>query len=226
MMLRRFTFWATLVCCLLLLPLLVRATPTRDRRHDARTAAFAHVPLSFESNRGQTDGQVRFLSRGTGYTLFLTPNEAVPTFQGSSGTRPTHEKSARGSIQTTTSTLHMKLVGGSMSPEISGLEELPGRSNYLIGRDPAKWHTDLPTYGKVSYRNVYPGVDLVFYGNHQSLEYDFVVAPGHDPKNITLALDTDEAAEVKQHRGKNLRIAGNGDLLMQTANGELRFRAN
>src|SRR5947207_7339241 len=82
--------------------------------------------------------------------------------------------------------LQMKLVGANQAAKVTALDELPGKSNYFIGNDPKKWRTDVPTYGKVKYQGVYPGIDLVYYGNQRQLEYDFVVAPGADRKAITL----------------------------------------
>ena len=83
----------------------------------------------------------------------------------------------------------MKLLGANTSADVIGLEQLPGEVNYFIGNDPKKWRTNISTYSKVQYREVYPGIDAVFYGNAQDLEYDFVVAPGADPGRIRLAID-------------------------------------
>jgi len=85
--------------------------------------------------------------------------------------------------------LHLKLVGANPTPAVTGLEELPGKSNYFIGADSKNWHTNIPTYSKVQYQDIYPGIDLIYYGNQRQLEYDFVVAPGADPKVIQLAFD-------------------------------------
>jgi hypothetical protein len=205
-------------------------------------AAFGLLPLSFEVNQGQTDGQVRFLSRGSGYSLFLTSNEAVlslkpsrqrkgavthPRLQNKTGplgiargsdwfsapsAKSVDEKSEEGAI------LHMKLVGANPSPRVTGLEELPGKSNYFIGNDPAKWRTNVPTYAKVRYENVYSGIDLVYYGNQRQLEYDFVVAPGADPRAIRLAIQSrDREGAVP------LRIDGQGDLVLEAEGSELRL---
>jgi hypothetical protein len=84
--------------------------------------------------------------------------------------------------------LRMKLVGANDSPRVAGLEQLPGRSNYFLGKDPKRWRTNVPTYAKVKYDSVYPGVDLVYYGNQGQLEYDFVVAPGANPRDIGLSI--------------------------------------
>ncbi len=108
-------------------------------------AEYGKLPVHFEANAGQTDCQVRFLSRGAGYTLFLTSDEAVLALP----------KSA---------VLRMKFLGANREAKATGLEELPGVVNYFIGSDPKKWHANIPTFGKVEYRGVYPGVDLQYYG--------------------------------------------------------------
>jgi len=83
----------------------------------------------------------------------------------------------------------MKLLGANLDAEVSGLEQLPGKVNYFIGNDSKKWRTDVPTYTKVEYEDVYPGVKLLYYGNQGKLEYDFVVSPGADPKTIQIAFE-------------------------------------
>src|SRR5882762_8081425 len=137
--------------------------------------SYAKLPLYFEANQGQTDKDVRFLSRGAGYSLYLTAGEAVLVLAKPDA--KAHGKSVA---------LRMSLVGAARKPVVSGLDEQPGRANYFIGKDPAKWRTNVATYAKVHYQNVYPGIDLVYYGNQRQLEYDFVVAPGSDPKKIVL----------------------------------------
>jgi hypothetical protein len=96
---------------------------------------------------------------------------------------------------------------------------LPGKSNYFIGSDPKKWRTNVTNYAKVKYANVYPGVDLVYYGNQGRLEYDFVVAPGADPRAITLELETGQS-KIKSQKSK---IDNNGDLVVTTDGGEVIF---
>jgi hypothetical protein len=108
--------------------------------------------------------------------------------------------------------LHMKLVGANLQAKVSGLEELPGKSNYFMGNDPKKWRTNVPNYAKVKYADVYPGVDLVYYGNQGKLEYDFVVSPGADPGRITLELQTGQS-----------KIDKHGDLVVATDGGEVVF---
>ena len=116
---------------------------------------YGRLPLYFEANRGQTDPQVKFISRGDGYVLFLTSREAVLALNAPTG------QPAEGA-QTV---VRMRFVGADSEPRVSGEEESPGKANYFIGNDPAKWRRNVPTYAKVRYENVYPGVDLVYYGN-------------------------------------------------------------
>jgi hypothetical protein len=116
----------------------------------------------------------------------------------------------------------MKLMGANPQARLSGLEELPGKSNYFIGNDPTKWRTSVPNYAKVKYANVYPGVDLVYYGNQGRLEYDFVVQPGADPRQIALQI---VAPASSRHAAKlaALRLDPNGDLVVDTDGGEIAF---
>src|SRR6266699_1817546 len=104
--------------------------------------------------------------------------------------------------------LRMRLVGAAPAPRASGLEELPGKANYFVGTDPAKWRTNVPTYAKVRYEQVYPGIDLVYYGNQRQLEYDFVVAPGADPKKIVLGLKGGDKLEIDAHGDLVLHAGG------------------
>jgi hypothetical protein len=91
---------------------------------------------------------------------------------------------------------------------VSELEELPGKANYFIGKDPTHWRTNVPTYAKVHYRDVYPGIDLLYYGNQRQLEYDFVLAPGADPKTIVLGLKGAERLEIDAHGSLVLYAGG------------------
>jgi hypothetical protein len=154
--------------------------------------AYAGLPLSFEANRGQTDGRVKFISRGAGYNLFLASDEAVlalskPGVVGADGEHAPARRSAAAGRHEPPAVLRMKLVGARPTPKVEGVGELPGRSNYFKGGDPGGWRTNVPLYTKVRYESVYPGVDLVYYGNQRQLEYDFHVAPGANPALIRLA---------------------------------------
>ena len=167
-------------------PPLTRSTPQH----------YGNLPLVFERNFGQVDQQVRFLTRSEGMTVFFTSSEAVMVLN-----RSTEE----------TAVVRMKLAGGRLSGEASGLDKLPGISNYFIGNDAAKWHTDIPNYARIRYQSVYPGVDLVCYGKERQLEYDLIVAPGADPNQIELAWEGVDRIELNAA----------GDLVLTTRLGEV-----
>jgi Domain of unknown function DUF11/Beta-propeller repeat len=166
-------------------------------------AAYRHLPLIFEPNEGQTQAEVRFLARGSGYGLFLAASDAVLELQ---------HRMARGAGATV---LRMGLTGANPAPAVSGENELPGKSNYFLGNDPARWHRNIPQFARVRYSKVYPGVDLAYYGNAGRLEYDFVVAPGADPGQIALHFDGADG----------LRLDAQGNLILETEGGEVRFEA-
>jgi hypothetical protein len=178
---------------------------------------YARLPLSFEANQGQTDSSVKFLSHGGGFALFLTDVEAVIQLGNSDYGLP--EDSFLASSEYTnpkarirkekSAVLRMKLVGANPAPHVEGFDQLPGRSNYFIGRDSARWQTDVPSYAKVSYLSVYPGVDLTYYGNQRQLEYDLNVAAGVDVKRIALAFDG--ARKVRVDRAGDLVVSTNSD---------------
>ncbi|MGO9130675.1 MAG: SBBP repeat-containing protein [Bryobacteraceae bacterium] len=153
---------------------------------------------------------MKFLARRSGYGLYLTADEAVLALRKGGCAGPP----AAGACAHQADVVRMRLTGaggGAAAP--AGEDQLPGTANYFIGNEPAKWHTRVPTYAKVRYHGVYPGVDLVYYGNQRQLEYDFVVAPGADPKPIRL-----------QFAGaKGLRLGADGDLVVTAAGGALAF---
>jgi len=168
-------------------------------------------PLIFEPNQGQTDELVKFLSRGRGYTLFLTGDEAVLALRSRQSSLPA------------SLVFRMKLVGADPKALVSGLDALPSTSNYFIGNDPKKWRNHIPNYAQVQYKNVYPGVDLVYYGNERQLEYDFVVAPGGDPRSIALAIVGGEAGHQSLSQPL-VQIDRRGDLVVQTEGGKVHLR--
>ena len=170
-------------------------------------AAFGNLPLSFEVNQGQTGEPVKFLSRGSDHTLFLTATEAVLVLRQT-------ERGTQGKDQTIGTTLRMQLVGANPNPALAGLDRLPGKSNYFIGSDPEEWRTNIPTYARVKYQNVYPGIDLVHYGNQRSWEHDFIVAPGADPRSIRISFDGPDEVEIDTQ----------GNLVLETSTGEVRLR--
>jgi hypothetical protein len=172
-------------------------------------ADYGKLPLSFEANHGQTDGKVKFLAHSSGYALFLTSNEAVLRLGNERAGRCTPD-----SADPPSAVLRMKLEGANANPEITGLAELPGKSNYFIGNDPRQWRQDIPTYGKVKYEAVYPGVNLVYYGTQgQQLEYDFVVAASADPRQIKLSFTGVD----------KLELDGQGDLLVHIGGRQMRM---
>src|SRR5438445_932371 len=180
-------------------------------------AAYGKLPLSFEANQGQTDPQVKFLSRGSGYTLFLTSTEAVLTLTKADAyakRRISGEATLSEPEKHAGTVLRMKLLGANPAPAVAGVGELPGKSNYFVGNDPKKWRANVPTYVKVEYRDVYPGVNLVYYGNQRQLEHDFVVSPGADPKAITLAFEGMDG----------VAIDALGDLVLRAGETEVRLR--
>jgi Beta-propeller repeat len=178
---------------------------------------YGKLPLSFEANNGQTDARVKFLSRGRGYTLFLTGNEAVLALPKARVAPPSLRSGERG-------VLHMKLVGVNVGAAATGAKELPGKSNYFIGKDPSKWRTNVPNFAQVKYSSVYPGVDLVYYGSQGGrLEYDFVVAPGADPSAIKLEIAADSGSATRAKLRRALRISPDGDLVARMVGGEIRM---
>jgi Bacterial Ig-like domain (group 3)/Beta-propeller repeat len=167
----------------------------------APLATYDQIPMSFEVNQGQTDAQVQYLAHGAGYTLFLTPEEAVLSLP--SATAGTTQQSP-GAV------LRMQLVGADATPQLVGQDQLPGTSNYITGSNPSQWVTNVPNFARVEEPGVYPGVNLVYYGNQQQLEYDFTVAPGADASVIRLAFSGAES----------MALDAQGNLVLHTAAGD------
>lgn len=181
---------------------------------------YGKLALSFEANTGRADGSVKFFSRGSGYGLYLTRDGAVLTLRepASVAARFGLQRKLRHLTESVESEpaeiVRMQLASPGGKAEPTGEEPLSGTVNYFIGDDPSKWHTSIPTYARVRYPGIYPGVDLVYYGNQRQLEYDFVVAPGADPKPIRLRFG-----------GMNkVRLTADGDLEVSTGNGALTLR--
>src|SRR5262249_17599874 len=132
---------------------------------------------------------VQYLARGPGYTVFLTASEAVlmASSVGKVSERPrANEASQPPRPQPQVAVVRMQLIDSNPAALARGADPLPGTVNYFRGNDPSQWRTHIPTYARVQYQDVYPGIGLVYYGNPQRLEYDFVVGPGADPSNIRL----------------------------------------
>src|SRR5688572_10943588 len=154
-----------------------------------RKELYGKLPLNFVANRGQADSQVQFIARGSGYNLFLTPAEAVLTLPKRETGRDGAVANRQASHRDPVTVLRMKLVDADSTLRGEGLEELPGKTNYFAGSDPDKWQSNVPSYGRVRYQSIYPGVNLEYYGNQSQLEYDFVIAPGADPNIIKLSFE-------------------------------------
>ena len=175
---------------------------------------FGRLPLTFEANRGQAAGQVKFLSRGQGYTTLLTSGGMVLNLRASQTEPASKNGKAPNSQQSANTSLQFRLIGANNNPQVVGEDPQPGRVNYFMGKDRSKWYTNLPTYAKVRYKNVYPGIDLLYYGNHQQLEYDFAVSAGADPSKIQF--------EIK---GANqISLDERGDLVLAVNGGKLHFQ--
>jgi hypothetical protein len=186
--------------------------------------AYGELPMSFEVNVGQADNQVKFLSRGSGYSLFLTSTEAVLALNrnvrkagnaiaeqmvGPQARNPKHDAAGIGE-RVRQDVLRLRLVGANPAAKIEGSDKLPGKSNYFVGNDSAKWHSDISTYANVKYESVYSGINAVYYGNQGQLEYDLVIAPHADYKQIRL----------KYEGAKRVRIGEtSGDLILTTRDG-------
>jgi hypothetical protein len=197
------------------------ANPTSAKVDPKWTEAYGKLPMGFEENKGQTNSDVRFLSHGQGYELFLTAQEAVLEMRRSQVADLSPSKRIvalrnlrSGKNKAKASVVRMRLVGANPNPEIAGLNPLPGRTDYFIGNNPKDWRTGVPSFARVKYTGIYPGVDLVFYGNERKLEYDYIVAPGADPKSI--ALDIAGA--------RKLRIDAQGNLVMNDSDGEVELQ--
>ncbi|HEY3333058.1 MAG TPA: IPT/TIG domain-containing protein [Capsulimonadaceae bacterium] len=171
----------------------------QERHSVSRSRVFTDLPLQFERNDGQTDRSVKFLARLGGTALYLTDSEAVLALQ-----RKNSPPVA----------LRMRPCGKTTRPVATPLELLPGKVNYSIGRDPGKWRHDIPTYRQVAYRDLYKGIDLIYYGAQGRLEYDFVVKPGGDPTQIGMRFEG----------ARSMLVASNGDLVMDVGGNTIAWR--
>jgi uncharacterized protein (TIGR03437 family) len=156
-----------------------------------------HAPIYFEPNLGQIDAQAKFVARAEGTVIWFTAQGPVLSVPQKG--RP--------------AVLKVRFEGGRKQPKIEGEQPQGGVSNYFIGPNESAWHTDIPHFTKVRYRDVYPGIDVVFYGSGQDLEYDFLVAPGADPSRIRLAFD-----------GADRLTESGGDLVASVGGAEIRNR--
>jgi len=167
-----------------------------DGRRETRLRdAFRQLPLRFEANIGQTDPEVKFLSRQLGFNLFLTDRDALMVL-----TAP----SAGQSSDATIPFFRLTWIGGNTNARMEGIGELQVKSNYFLGNNETHWQTDIPNYVRVRYDDIYPGVDLVYYGEHGQLEYDLIVRPGARADAIRLGIQG--ASEISLDADGNLIV--------------------
>jgi hypothetical protein len=178
--------------------------PVRPKAHGILANDFL-APISFEPNQGQTDDRVKFMARGSGYNLFLTPSNAL-FFLRQAG-------SSNDLVLTDSAVFTMSVVGANPAPKLTGRDELPGKSSYFLGSDPKKWRTNIPNFGKVQYEDIYPGIDLVFHAIQGQLEYDFVLHPGTSPETIAIEFTG----------AKDIRLSSRGELVLETGRGQICF---
>ncbi len=199
---------------------------------------YGNLPLSFEANSGQTDTNVKYVARGPGYNIFLTPAEAVLVFRPAdknskeaaakledpdevSGVGPASHRqlerlreraAGQNAVDANPTVVRMRLDGANANPRaVEGVDELPGKVNYFNGANPKNWRTGIKTYARVRYQKIYPGVDLIYYGNQRQLEYDFVVAPGANANAIKLSFEGTQGISINE-RGDLVLKAERGDI--------------
>ncbi len=200
--------------------------------------SYGELPLGFEANRGQWSGQVRFVARGAGYTVFLSRSEAVLVLRKRRKARnsrregryaqsenvkskirnpkPDPALDGEGAASPDSSVVRLSFPNANPRARVIGLAELPGKTHYLTGRNRRNWRTGIPAYAAVKYEGVFPGVDLIFYGRQRQLEFDFFAAPGADVSAIRFGVEAADSSGV--------RVDATGDLAVTTEGGEIRFR--
>src|SRR5260370_17076176 len=147
--------------------------------------------MQFDPNAGQTDEPVLFLSRGRGYTLFLTPTQAVLCLRASVGSSANdkanrHHRRRSAENKIAQAELRMTLLGANAQPRLERLDQLPATVNYFVRNNPSLYRSAIPTFAKVKYQQVYPGVDLAYYGNQRQVEDDFLVLAHAEPARIAI----------------------------------------
>ncbi len=193
-----FRWLLAVTCAYAGLPLSAQTRPA------SQSAGYGRLPLTFEANYGQANPQAKFLTRGRGYTAHLTTDGMVLSLRSKQDPVSTAQATGRSQAKSTNSVLEIKLDGAKANPTAVGEQLQPGVVNYFIGRNPANWHTNIPTYARVRYKSVYPGIDLVYHGNNQQLEYDFELQAGARPDQIAFEI-----------RGANQsELDGSGNLVL------------
>jgi hypothetical protein len=182
----------------------------------AVSGAYARLPLAFEPNHGQSQPSVVYFTRAQGYAAFFTPDETIFILGHSSKimAKPGND-GLRGSSKSTPSPgiLRMRILGSNSAAAFTAADELPGKSNYLYGRDARNWRTGIANYRRISRKDIYPGIDLIYHGTQRRLEYDFVVSPGVDTQVIRLQMDG----------ATTMHVNADGELVAALSGGEVRF---
>jgi uncharacterized repeat protein (TIGR01451 family) len=191
------------VASLLVLSSLGFASVLAAELASASAGTYGSVPLAFEENRGQTDDSVSFVARGSGYGIFLAEGEIVFVLR---------DRDSGAANPKSASVVRLQFPGANPSPVTTGLDPLPGVSHYFHGNDPTQWTEDVAQFEKVLVRDLYPGIDVLFYGNQRQLEYDFIVRPGADLGRIRLRAVGGEARIETE----------SGDLVVGSSRGALR----
>ncbi len=183
------------------------------------TNSFNNHPLRFEKNLGQTAGEVAFYSRGRGYNFFLTPAESVMVLSKRKSSKDQHglvgKLHGQEPDEFETSVIRMRMVGANASSRITGKEKLQSTSHYFVGNKKENWHQNIPHFEKVRFREIYSGIDQLYYGNQGELEYDFIISPGSDPNEIILEFKGADALSLDE----------GGNLILTTPSGKVVQRA-
>ncbi len=194
----------------------IGAHPAHDNSRSLNPKRYS-IPLSFEENRGQADSSIGFVARAANFSVAFRKNEADLLFARQTTSRggTLRQIATHRPVPVSASLLRMRLLNANPSSRIEGAEPLPGTANYFVGNNPANWCTSIPTYGRVRYAQVYPGIDLEYYGAQQRLEFDFKLAPGSDPAAIRFRLEG----------ARKLMLGRQGNLIAVTSGGPIVFHA-
>ena len=195
-------------------------------------AHYAALPVSFEPNQGQASPEVRYVARSKGYSLYLTSSGATMEVRRGNidsevlsmmrnkrlGPAKTmrmleerrHNATANHSYS---AAVQMQMVNANPKAQLVASDLQLGKVNYLVGRDRAKWHSNIPLYGRVEYKQVYDGVDVAFHATGSQVEFDYLVNPNADPAQIALKFDGAE----------RVRTTAGGSLVLSTAAGDVQL---
>jgi hypothetical protein len=183
--------------------------------HDKKISDYLNLPLFFEANNGQAPTQIKFLAIGSTYNMLISDNEIVmkifnkhenPEFNNQENSSNNKYRIPYNSVA-----VHMQFVGRNLKSKLMGFDEKPSKSHYFIGDDPNHWTTFVPHYGKVIFKNVYNGVDALFYTKNKNMEYDLVIASGVDPSVIRIAFEGAKSISLDEY----------GNLIIHTLIGDI-----